>query len=69
VTEAPVIVAQNVQLQLVMDASEKPGKNSIFSVQVTDDTKGLWFSNNWSGVNTAVSERAPLIQEGKIMLH
>jgi len=75
-----MMVAENVQLQMVMhvdSAQDTTGKkdhghqqnDSTLSIQITDDTKGLWFSNNWTGVKTAVSEKAPLIQEGKIMLH
>jgi uncharacterized protein with FMN-binding domain len=73
-----VMVAENVQLQMVMhvDTSSTGKKghghqenDSTLSIQVTDDINGLWFSNNWTGVTTAVSEKAPLIQEGKIMLH
>ncbi|HEY4272206.1 MAG TPA: MBG domain-containing protein, partial [Candidatus Udaeobacter sp.] len=60
------VVAQDVQLQIVMDAAAGDGRNSTFSVQITDDTNGLWFSNNWSGVDTPISETAPLIQEGEI---
>jgi hypothetical protein len=60
-----VKVAQNVQLQLVMDAH---GHKSTFSVQVIDDKQGLWFSNNWTGLKTAVSETVPAIQGGKIKL-
>lgn len=60
-----VKVAQNVQLQLVMDAH---GHTSTFSVQVIDNKQGLWFSNNWTGLKTAVSETVPAIQGGKIKL-
>ena len=66
------------RLQMVMhvdtNSTGKKGhghqeNDSTLSIQVTDDINGLWFSNNWTGVKTAVSEKAPLIQEGKIMLH
>ena len=78
VTNQPVVVASNVQLQMVMHAAKGNGttkKNqggpsrSTLSIQVNDDVNGLWFSNNWTGVNTAVSETAPTLQEGIIAIH
>ena len=79
VTGHPIVVATNVQLQMVMDAdAEPPGEpkphgpksaNPTLTIQVIDVINGLWFSNNWTGVNTAISETAPQIQEGTIKFH
>jgi hypothetical protein len=39
---------------------------ATLTIQVMDDINGLWFSNNWSGVDTPVSLNAPVIQNGTI---
>jgi hypothetical protein len=73
VTDHNKVVAAHAQLQMVMHAHDKDVKNHgpnstkpSLSIQVSDDSNGLWFSNNWTGVNTAVSETVPQIQEGTI---
>jgi hypothetical protein len=68
------VVASNAQLQMVMhagnDSKKSPGTDqSTLSIQVSDDVNGLWFSNNWTGVNTAVSDTTPLIEGGTIEIH
>ncbi|MFL6530181.1 MAG: MBG domain-containing protein [Chthoniobacterales bacterium] len=69
-TDHNKVVSTNAQLQMVMHAvaegKEGKGDKPSLSIQVSDDTNGLWFSNNWTGVNTAVSETTPQIQEGMI---
>ena len=68
----PVVVASNVHLQMEVDAnSDSRGgaaklSTPTLTIQVMDDINGLWFSNNWSGVDTPVSLNAPVIQNGII---
>jgi hypothetical protein len=64
------IIANNVEIQMVMAAEKESAEHDAakpsLSIQVNDDAHGLWFSNNWSGLNTAISETTPDIQEGTI---
>jgi hypothetical protein len=66
----PVSVSGNLTLQLSMYDVAEPGANAdTLTIQVTDNTYGLWFSNNWSGVKTVISSTAPVIQGGNLQVH
>jgi hypothetical protein len=63
-------------LQMYDVGDPGPGANvDPLSIQVTDSTYGLWFSNNWSGTNTVISlagttsPAAPVIQGGDLQVH
>jgi hypothetical protein len=57
----PVTVAANLQLQMEMDFNGPPN-NTTLAIQAMDDTNGLWFSNNWDGMQTQISATAPVVQ-------
>ncbi len=63
------VVATNVVVQLVAyyDVGAR-GSQSTLSIQVSDDAAGLWFSNNWTGSQTAAGPQAPLVQTGSLKI-
>ena len=66
----PLSVAGNLTLQLSMYDVADPGANAdTLGIQVTDGSNGLWISNNWTGVKSAISATAPVIQGGNLQVH
>jgi hypothetical protein len=61
-------IADRVQLQLVMNVVSGAPEQSTLAMQATDDTYGLWFSNNWDGTTTQLSATAPRLQGGTLTL-
>jgi hypothetical protein len=66
-------------LQLVMYDNSEPGiGNDTLTIQVTDNSGRLWFSNSWTGTKTAIyngpvtgkaDPYAPVINGGNLQVH
>jgi hypothetical protein len=68
----PVQVGSKVTLQLQMFDVGDPGPGANvdpLAIQLTDNTYGLWFSNNWNGKQTVITTTAPVIQGGDLQVH
>ncbi len=65
-----VRIANKLQLQLTMyDVADGGAHKGTLSIQVTDKTHGLWFSNNWTGARTSAFGTAPVIKGGRLEIH
>jgi hypothetical protein len=75
----PVSVMGGGTLQLVMYDNSEPGiGNDTLTIQVTDNSGRLWFSNSWTGTKTAIYNGpktgnaglyAPVINGGNLQVH
>ena len=78
-SSTPVPVMGGGTLQLVMYDNSEPGiGNDTLTIQVTDNSGRLWFSNSWTGTKTAIyngpvtgkaDPYAPVINGGNLQVH